>query len=63
MKSAWDKIFASDAALTEEEREEALRELAEAVALVTNLQESPAHKRIERQIAKKMAGKTEDSLE
>ncbi len=55
MKSAWDKIFQSDAPLTAEEQEQALRELAEAVTTVATVQVSPEHVRIKEQIAKKMA--------
>ncbi len=55
MKSAWDKIFQSDVPLTAEEEEQALHELAEAVAIVATVQASPEHVRIKEQIAKKMA--------
>lgn len=54
MKSAWDKIFGSDAPLTDEEREQALRELGEAVSGVAKVQASPEHERIKKQIETKM---------
>ncbi len=57
MKSTWDKIFSSDttAPLSEQECEEALREVAEAVAEVGRFRELPEHERIKKQIAAKMA--------
>ena len=51
MKSAWDKIFHTDAPLTAEEREQALRELVKAVADVTKMQSSSEHERIKEKIA------------
>ena len=54
MKSAWDKIFKSDAPLSPEEQEQALSELAEAVTSVAKVQASPEHERIKKQIAEKM---------
>ena len=58
MKSTWDKIFSSEntAPLSEQECEEALREVAAAVAEVGEVQASPEHERIKKQIAAKMAG-------
>ena len=57
MKSAWDKIFQSDAdaPLTPEEQEQAWSELVHAVDDVTKVQASPEHERIKKQIAEKMA--------
>ena len=54
MKSAWDKIFVSDASLTEEEREQAFRELVAAVDVVNKVQKSPAHERIKQRIEAKL---------
>ena len=57
MKSAWDRIFESDPnqPLTEEEREQALRELAQAVSDVSKVQASPEHERILKLIREKLA--------
>jgi hypothetical protein len=55
MKSAWDKVFQSDAPLTSDEQEQALSELVEAVTSVAKVQASPEHERIKKQIAEKMA--------
>ncbi len=55
MKSAWDKIFHSDAPLTKDEQEQALRELVNAVADVTKVQTEPAHQRIALSIQKKLS--------
>lgn len=57
MKSTWDKIFTSDntAPLSEQECEEALREVAEAVAEVGKVQSSPEHARISKLIREKLS--------
>jgi len=57
MKSAWDKIFNTDAAapLTEEEREAALQELAKAVSEVDRVRTTPEHERILKRIREKLA--------
>ena len=61
MKSAWDKIFNTDAAdpLTEEEREAALQELAKAVSEVDRVRSTPEHERIRKQIEAIMAHRQE----
>ena len=61
MKSAWDKIFNSDEPLTDEEREAAFRELAEAVTSVDRVQATPEHERIRKQIEAKMRQAKETS--
>ena len=57
MKSTWDKIFSSDNTdpLSEQECEDALREVAEAVAEVGEVQSSPEHARISELIRKKLS--------
>jgi hypothetical protein len=57
MKSTWDKIFSSEntAPLSEQECEEALREVAEAVAEVGEVQSSPEHARISKLIREKLS--------
>lgn len=54
MKSAWDKIFNTDAPLTNEERDQAFRELAEAVTSVDRVQATPEHERIAKLIQGKL---------
>lgn len=58
MKSAWDKIFQSDAPLTDAEREQALTELVQAVATVDQIRATPEHERIRKQIEEKLACST-----
>ena len=57
MKSTWDKIFTSDitAPLSEQECDEAFREVAKAVAEVGKVQESPEHDRISKLIREKLS--------
>lgn len=56
IKSPWDKIFHSDLSLTEEEREQALREMACAFLVIDQCRTSPEHEQIKSKIAQKLGG-------
>ena len=61
IKSPWDKIFQTDTSLTEEEREQALSEMAQAFASIEQCKASPEHERIKVRIAK-MLGTPPDAM-
>ena len=53
-QSPWDKIFQSDTSLTDEEREQALQEMAQAFSAIEKCKASPEHERITAKIAEKL---------